>query len=277
MGVSGSSPLGPIFYCHFSGDFCLSETSTLLDKIRIVLVEPQGALNVGATCRAMKNFGLRDLTVVRPGCEMNIDAIKMAMHSTDILESAKVVQTIPEAITGSVLVLGTANRRGEYHEPNYTVREGLERISEALKGGPVSILFGREEWGLTKDDLQHTMGTMRIVTDIGCTSLNLSQAVMLIAYELYQKFGNPVPMPKAQADDPYEQPATTDEIARLYAHMERVLNMCEFLPLVNPDGLFQVIRAFFHRSAPTLREVNILMGMFSNLNGFMKKYVRKKS
>ncbi|HNW11755.1 MAG TPA: TrmH family RNA methyltransferase, partial [Candidatus Rifleibacterium sp.] len=75
----------------------MSETSTLLDKIRIVLVEPQGALNVGATCRAMKNFGLRDLTVVRPGCEMNIDAIKMAMHSTDILESAKVVQTIPEA------------------------------------------------------------------------------------------------------------------------------------------------------------------------------------
>ena len=254
----------------------MSETSALLEKIRIVLVEPQGALNVGSTCRAMKNFGLRHLTVVRPGCELNLDAVKMAMHSTDILESARIVQTIPEAISGSVLVLGTANRRGEYHEPNYTVQEGILRIAEALKSGPVSILFGREEWGLTKDDLQHTMGTMRIVTDVGCTSLNLSQAVMLIAYELYQKFGTPVPLEKTAADNPYEQPASTDDLARLYKHMENVLKMCEFLPDANPDGLFQVIRAFFHRSTPTFREVNILMGAFSNLNGFMKKYARKK-
>jgi tRNA (cytidine32/uridine32-2'-O)-methyltransferase len=224
----------------------------------------------------MKNFGLKHLTVVRPGCEMDVDAIKMAMHSTDILEAASVVQTIPEAITGSTLVLGTANRRGEYHEPNYTVQEGIRRISEAIKSGPVSILFGREEWGLTKDDLQYTMGTMRIVTDAGCTSLNLSQAVMLIAYELYQAFGTPVPLPKSHAGDPFEDPATTDELARLYAHMNRVLSMCEFLPKLNPDGLFQVIRTFFHKSAPSRREVNILMGIFSNLNGFMKKYVRKK-
>lgn len=253
----------------------MSETINLLERIRIVLVEPQGALNVGSTCRAMKNFGLSDLRVVRPGCEMNLDAIKMAMHSTDILESAKTVQTIPEAISGSVLVLGTANRRGEYHEPNYTVQEGIKRISEALKSGPVSILFGREEWGLTKDDLQHTMGTMRIVTDIGCTSLNLSQAVMLIAYELYQAFGNPVPLPKLCADSFFEEPATTDELARLYHHINRVFTMCEFIPDVNPDGLMQVIRAFFHRSAPTRRDVNLLLGMFSNLNGFMKKHSNK--
>jgi len=254
----------------------VSETVNLLDRIRIVLVEPQGSLNVGSTCRAMKNFGLKHLTVVRPGCEMNIDAIKMAMHSTDILESAITVDTIPEAISGSVLVLGTANRRGEYHEPNYTVQEGIQQIARTIPAGPVSILFGREEWGLTKDDLQYTMGSMRIVTDIGCTSLNLSQAVMLIAYELYQTFSKPVPLPKSHEGDPFEDPASTDELARLYAHMELVLNMCEFLPVVNPDGLFQVIRSFFHKSAPTRREVNILMGMFSNLNGFMKKYVREK-
>lgn len=254
----------------------MSETVNLLDRIRIVLVEPQGALNVGSTCRAMKNFGLKHLTVVRPGCEMNIDAIKMAMHSTDILESAITVDTIPEAISGSVLVLGTANRRGEYHEPNYTVQEGIKQIARTIPSGPISILFGREEWGLTKDDLQYTMGTMRIVTDVGCTSLNLSQAVMLIAYELYQAFGNPVPLPKSHEGDPFEDPATTDELAKLYAHMNRVLNMCEFLPKLNPDGLFQVIRSFFHKSAPSRREVNILMGIFSNMNGFMKKYVRNK-
>jgi tRNA C32,U32 (ribose-2'-O)-methylase TrmJ len=185
--------------------------------------------------------------------------------------------SIPEASNeGRYLVLGTANRRGEYHEPNLTLfRKAMPKIRRRSRGkGPVSILFGREEWGLTKEDLVHTMGTMRIVTDQGCTSLNLSQAVMLIAYELYQNFGNPVPLPKAQADDPFEQPPTTDELARLYNHMEAVLNMCEFLPLVNGDALMQVIRAFFHRSTPTLREVNILMGIFSNLRGFMRKYVK---
>jgi tRNA (cytidine32/uridine32-2'-O)-methyltransferase len=252
----------------------LSITSPLLDNIRIVLVEPQGALNVGSTCRAMKNFGLSHLSVVRPGCQLNLDAVKMAMHSTDILESARIMQTIPEAIEGSLLVLGTANRRGEYHEPNLTVQEGILKIRQVLEKGPVSILFGREEWGLTKEDLVHTMGTMRIVTDPECTSLNLSQAVLLIAYELYQNFGNPMPLPKACADDPYEQPPTTEELARLYNHIEAVLSMSEFLPLANSDAVLQILRAFFHRSTPTLREVSLLMGIFSNLRGFMRKYVK---
>ncbi len=255
----------------------MPDANSLLKNIQIVLVEPQGALNVGATCRAMKNFGLSRLTLVRPGCEMNIDAIKMAMHAQDVLESAQTVQTIEEAITGNVIVLGTANRRGEYHEPNMTLREGVARIAEVIEQGPVSILFGREEWGLTKEDLVHTMGTIRIVTAPENTSLNLAQAVMLVAYELYQKFGDTTPLPKAQADDPFEQPATVEDINRLYKHMNSVLNMCEFLPIVNPDGMFQVIRSFFHRSKPLKREVNILFGIFSNLQGFMKKYVRGKN
>ena len=252
----------------------MSVTSPLLDNIRIVLVEPQGALNVGSTCRAMKNFGLSHLSVVRPGCQLNLDAVKMAMHSTDILESARIVQTIPEAIEGSLLVLGTANRRGEYHEPNLTVQEGMLKIRQVLDKGPVTIMFGREEWGLTKEDLVYTMGTMRIVTDPECTSLNLSQAVLLIAYELYQNFGNPMPLPSPFADDPYEQPATTEELARLYNHIQAVVTMCEFKPLVNGDGIMQIFRTFFHRSSPTLREVNLLMGVFSNLRGFMRKFVK---
>jgi tRNA (cytidine32/uridine32-2'-O)-methyltransferase len=250
---------------------------TLLNNIRIVLVEPQGALNVGATCRAMKNFGLSHLTVVRPGCELDLDAIKMAMHAQDILESTRIVQTIPEAIEGSILVLGTANRRGDYHEPNMTVQQGIERISQVLAQGPVSILFGREEWGLTKEDLKYVMGTIRIVTAPENTSLNLAQAVLLVAYELYQKFGNPVPLPKIQADDPFEQPPTTEELNRLYNHIEEVLEHCEFLPKVNPDPLLQVLRTFVHRSMPIRRETNILMGVFSNINGFMKKYVHPKT
>ncbi|GAB4276758.1 MAG: tRNA (cytosine(32)/uridine(32)-2'-O)-methyltransferase TrmJ [Candidatus Rifleibacteriota bacterium] len=251
----------------------MPESSTFLDRIQVVLVEPQGSLNVGAACRAMKNFGLSRLTVVRPGCELDLDAVKMAMHAQDILKSTRIVDTIAEAVQGDVLVLGTANRRGDYHEPNMTVQEGIQRISEVIPNGTVTIMFGREEWGLTKEDLKHAMGTIRIVTAPENTSLNLAQAVLLIAYELYQKFGDTTPMPKLHADDPYEQPPTAEEFARFYNHAESVLEMCEFLPKVNPDALMQVIRAFFHRSKPVRRELNILMGVFTNIRGFMKKYV----
>jgi TrmH family RNA methyltransferase len=254
----------------------LSEPAAVLDQIQVVLVEPQGALNVGAACRAMKNFGLSSLTVVRPGCELNLDAIKMAMHAQDILKATRIVDSIEEAIEGSVLVLGTANRRGEYHEPNMTVQQGIERVKEVIHHGKVSILFGREEWGLTKEDLKHCMGTIRIVTSPLNTSLNLSQAVMLVAYELYQEFGDTTPLPKAQADNPLERPASTEELNRLYDHLVSVMAMSEFLPLVNPDVLLQVIRAFVHRSKPTSREITILLGIFTNIRGFMKKYVRGK-
>lgn len=248
----------------------------LLDRIRVVLVEPQGPLNIGSTCRAMKNFGLTRLTLVRPGCKLGLDAVRMAMHAKDILDSVKIVDTIPEAIEGSILILGTANRRGEYHEPNFTVQEGMNRIAEFIPNGDITIMFGREEWGLTKEDLKFTQGTMRVVTNPDCTSLNLSQAVLLVSYELYQKFGNP-PLPELpNADHPSNQPPTTEELHRLFKHMESVLTMCEFLPKTNPDGLFQVIRGFFHRAKPVRREINILMGIFSNVDGFMKKYVRKK-
>ncbi|HNW36417.1 MAG TPA: RNA methyltransferase [Candidatus Ozemobacteraceae bacterium] len=251
----------------------MKKQQPLLKNIRIVLVEPQGAMNVGSVCRAMKNFGLSELVIVRPGCELNIDAIKMALHARNILDSARIVDTIPEAVAGSLLILGTSNRHGDYHEPHMSVQEGLEQVAPTLPGGTVSILFGREEWGLTKEDLQYCQGTMHIVTDPEFTSMNLAQAVLLISYELYQKFGVKPVQKGPDPANPFEQPAKFEELQRLYNHMTSVLKMCEFLPSKNPDGLFQLIRAFIHRARATHREVNILMGIFSNVEGFMRVYV----
>ncbi|MBF0500451.1 MAG: RNA methyltransferase [Candidatus Riflebacteria bacterium] len=245
----------------------------LIRNIRIILVEPQGPMNVGSVCRAMKNFGLRDLVLLRPACKLNMEAEKMALHAKDILQSARIVNDLQEAIAGSVLVLGTSNRRGEYHEPNYTIREGVERIAPALPGGVISILFGREEWGLTIEELKHCQGTIRVQTDPAFSSMNLSQAVLLVAYELWNAFGNPRPLNNPHEGDPYEAFPTTDELSIFYRHMKSVMERCHFLPRLNADALFQVIRAFISRAAAKRREINILMGVFSNLDGFMKKYV----
>lgn len=232
-------------------------------------------MNVGSVCRAMKNFGLSRLAIVRPGCELGIEARKMALTAQDILEGANIVETIAEAVEGSHLVLGTSNRTGgDYHEPNMTLQEGVAKVGRVLPEGEISILFGREEWGLTKEDLANCQGVIRIVTDPAFTSMNLAQAVLLVSYELYQAFGVKPPKVRHHAGNPYEEPPTFEELARLYKHMTSVLSNCEYLPKTNPDGLFQVIRAFISRAEAKRREVNILMGIFSNVDGFMRVYVR---
>jgi TrmH family RNA methyltransferase len=253
-----------------------ASTPNPLGNIRIVLVEPQGPMNVGSVCRAMKNFALENLVLVRPGCELGLEAKKMALTAQDILERAQIVETVSEAVAGSVFILGTANRRGEYHEPHVPLPEAIAKIGERLASGPISLLFGREEWGLTRDDLQHCQGTAHIVTDPAFSSLNLAQAVLLVGYELYQAFGTKPPWVNPHAGDPFEEPPTYEELQRLYRHMESVLSQCEFLPKANPDGLFQVIRTFISRSNAKRREINILMGIFSNVDGFMKKYVKTR-
>ncbi len=244
----------------------------LLSHVRIVLVEPQGPLNVGSVCRAMKNFGLRHLAIVRPGCELGMEAEKMALTAKDLLHSAVITDTLPKAIAGSVLVLGTSNRRGEYHEPHVLVDEGMQIIGQQIPYGTVSIVFGREEWGLTIDDLRHCQGTIHIMTDPGFSSLNLAQAVLLIGYELFKHFGKPPELHNPHAEDPYEFPPTIEELDCVYQHLFNVLRRCQFLPKTNPDGLFQVVRAFIHRARAKRREVNLLHGIISNLDGFMKKY-----
>ncbi|MBF0547755.1 MAG: RNA methyltransferase [Candidatus Riflebacteria bacterium] len=248
---------------------------SLLNNIRIVLVETQGPMNVGSVCRAMKNFGLSNLTLVRPACQLGLEAEKMALHAKDLLEKAEITDDLPQILADSTLILGTSNRRGEYHEPNYSVQEAMERIRIPLQKGPVSILFGREDWGLSKEELKFCQGTIRIKTHESFSSLNLAQAVLLLGYELFNTFGDPKALQDPHEGDPYEDPATFEETNRLFVHLKTVLERCEFLPKSNPDGLFQVIRAFFARSAPKKREINILMGIFSNLDGFMKKFVKR--
>ncbi|MBF0405760.1 MAG: RNA methyltransferase [Candidatus Riflebacteria bacterium] len=247
----------------------------LLNNLKIVLVETQGAMNIGSVCRAMKNFGLNDLTLVRPACALGLEAEKMALSAKDLLEKAKITDSLPDALMGSTLVLGTSNRRGDYHEPNYTLKEAIEVIRKPILDGPVTILFGREDWGLSKEELKFCQGTIRIQTHPSFSSMNLSQAVLLIAYELFNAFGSPKPLDNPHEGDPYQNSASFEEINRLFTHISTVLERCEFLPKSNPDALFQVLRSFFARSQPKKRETNILMGIFSNIDGFMKKYVRK--
>lgn len=243
--------------------------------IRFVLVEPQGPINIGSVCRSMKNFGLRDLVLVKPRCRIGPMAERMAIHAKDLLTAARRVRSTAAAVEDCVLVLGTSNRSGPYHEPNLLPADGVRRLAERVATGPVAVLFGREDFGLSQADLAHCQGTIRIPTDADFTSLNLAQAVNLIGYEIFRHFAAASFVPPPPPENPVFLPATNAELHRLYDHMAACLLHCEFLMENNPDRIMQVLRGVFGRAALNRREVKLLMGMFSNIRGFMDRHPRR--
>jgi tRNA/rRNA methyltransferase len=157
----------------------------LLANIRIVLVEPAGALNVGSIARIMKNMGLTKLVLVNPKCDLKSDeARQMAVHAVDILETAQIVESIPTALAGCQQAIATTVR-------SRSVPIVLESPASVLTGLLVpnlqsALLFGAEDRGLSNDELKHAQRFICIESNPDYPSLNLAQAVAICVYQLYQ-------------------------------------------------------------------------------------------
>lgn len=156
-----------------------------LDRIRVILVEPRGPLNVGAAARAMKNFGLGRLVLVGDHVDpRGAEARRMAVRSDEILEAAEVLPTLDDALAEVTLAVGTTARmRHRRHARG--AREAAPEILRAAGRGDVALVFGREDHGLSKEELARCHRVIAIPTSPERMSLNLSQAVMLTAYELF--------------------------------------------------------------------------------------------
>ena len=161
----------------------------LLENIRIVLVEPAGALNVGSIARIMKNMGLTKLVLVNPKCDANSDeARQMAVHARDVLETAQVVTNLPAALTGCQQAIATTVRSRsvpiKLESPSVVLPELL------LPNTSSALLFGAEERGLSNDELKYAQKFVCIESNPDYPSLNLAQAVAVCVYELYQAYVN---------------------------------------------------------------------------------------
>ncbi|MEG4857624.1 RNA methyltransferase [Microcoleus sp. K1-B6] len=156
-------------------------------NIRIVLVEPAGPLNVGSVARVMKNMGLHQLVLVNPQCDyLGEEARLMAVRAADILETAKVVESLPAALVGCVRAIATTG------DDSRSLPTQLEEPAEALPWlleAPSALIFGREDCGLTNAELNRAQRLIRIPTSDAYTSLNLAQAVAICCYELYREEG----------------------------------------------------------------------------------------
>jgi TrmH family RNA methyltransferase len=227
--------------------------------IRIVLVEPSHPGNIGAVARAMKNMGLSRLVLVNPRQFPHSEAIARASGADDVLESARVVATVSEAISGCGFIVATTSRPRDQYFRVTDVRDAAQRVLSEARRGPVAVLFGSERAGLTNEQLETAHLLIRIPASDTYPSLNLAMAVQIVAYELLCARG--VRIESAPAAAPLADPT---EMERLYEHLAQVLEEIDFRDRTQGGThLMARLRRLFQRAALDRNEVNILRGILT--------------
>ncbi len=245
-------------------DMCLLAMYTYFmrfSSIRIILVATTHPGNIGSAARAMKTMGLERLYLVNPNLNPYRKAHELAAGAYDILHNAVITKTLEEALAGCHLVVGTSARPRDLALPGVTPKGCAELVMAQPNESEIAILFGREHAGLTNEELLHCHYHLHIPSDPTFSSLNLAQAVQIIAYELRMAGLNP----DALVTTTHNPPATTTEIELFYEHLEQVLIDIDFLKPSNPKRLLQRLRRMFNRTQLESTEVNILRGILTQV------------
>lgn len=228
-------------------------------SIRIVLVGTTHPGNIGAVARAMKNMGLTDLVLVGPRYFPHDEASARASGADDVLENARVVGSLEEAIADCVYVAGSSARSRAINWPCMEPRECAARLRAEMMSGNVAVVFGPEKSGLSNADLDHCDTLLTIPTNPEFSSLNLAMAVQVITYELHQAEDSNL----NSGYEPDAPLATGDELEYFYEHLEKVLTEIRFLDPDNPRMLMRRLRRLFIRARPDKNELNILRGILT--------------
>ena len=229
--------------------------------IRIVLVGTTHPGNIGAVARAMKNMGLVDLALVEPLKFPHAKATARASGAVDVLENSTVTDSLAEAVSDCVYVVGASARSRALNWPLLEPRNCAAQLIEKSQAGPVAAVFGPEKYGLTNAHLDLCDALLTIPTNPDFASLNLAMAVQVLTYEL-RAAGIDEPPPFYEPDAPL---ATSEEMEHFYSHLEKVLLSTGFLNPDNPRHLMRRMRRMFVRAAPDQNELNILRGILTSI------------
>jgi tRNA (cytidine32/uridine32-2'-O)-methyltransferase len=240
------------------------------NNIRIVLVNTSHPGNIGGVARAMKNMGLSQLYLVEPRQYPDEQAEWRAVSAADVLENAVVTSTLAEAIGDCQFVVGTSARERRIPWPILDPRQCAERVAEVSSTAQVAILFGREDRGLTNEELKVCNLHLSIPTAAAYSSLNLAMAVQIVCYELRMLLiQNDLPVAE---DDQWDTPFSTSEnMERFYAHLEQTLIAVEFLDPAAPRQLMSRLRRLYSRVRLDEMELNILRGILTETQKWVKK------
>jgi tRNA/rRNA methyltransferase len=230
--------------------------ASLLDNVSFVLVDTKTPANIGATARSMMNMGFSHLILVRPPKDPSREAVKLAAGTDIILDRMQTFSTLSEAVADHGLVLGTSRQKGRLRKNISSPHEAAHMIIPLLPQNRVAIVFGNEVNGLEREDLALCHEFISIPTSDAFPSLNLSHAVMVVAYELFfASVGPPLLVD--------QELARSEEIEDFYRHLKKTLLAVEFLDQKEPERMMFTLRQIFGRSRLNQRDVAVLRGILS--------------
>lgn len=241
---------------------------TRTKNISIVLCKPKYAGNVGSVARAAKNMGIKHIAVVG---STDLDREAMEQRSThlaaDVLDDIAYFDTLEEALAGFTYIVGTTARQGKARGPFISPRSAAQTIADLSQKNKIALLFGPEDTGLANDELRLCHSVVTIPTSREFTSLNLSQAVMILCYEIFVAHKE-----QTQSGEATPRLALSSELEGMYGQMKDLLSEVGFLNPENPEYWMLDVRRFFSRLRMTSREVKIARGILNRIS----KYSRHK-
>jgi TrmH family RNA methyltransferase len=239
-------------------------TLSRLDRIRVVLVDTSHPGNIGAVARAMWAMGLRDLTLVRPKHFPSADATARAAGADGLLYHATLRDTLEDAVADCTWVVGTTVRSRHLSLPRLSPRVFAARAMEEAERGPVALVFGREQTGLSNEELDLCQAVACIGTNPAFSSLNVAAAAQVFAYELRLAVAGDPPRDGADTDTKTGgEAATAAEMEGLYGHLEQALTDIGYHDPESPRLLMRRLRLLYGRARPDRAELNILRGILA--------------
>lgn len=252
------------------------------DNVYFVLVEPKEPGNVGASARAIKNMGFRNLCVVNPPSSLTEGEGRwFARNAHDVLSSARIYKTLSYAIADKSVVVGTTRRKGRRRGLIMPAAEGASRLCGMAADNKVAVLFGREAKGLFNEEVEECGFMLSIPSSKAQPSLNLSHAVLIIAYELFlaeyggrQTEGGPGPYMVSPDSAPLPPLAGHGEVADLYEKVSRSLELLEYIPRGDRNIRKKIItnlKHFIGRAGLTEWELKMLYGLCHQIEKKVKR------
>jgi tRNA/rRNA methyltransferase len=232
----------------------------------IILVEPQGPLNIGSVCRAMANFGFNDLRLVNPQADHLCDeARRMAVKATPLLENASLFTSLPEALADCHFSMATTRRLGKYRRDLLQPEQAARELLPLSVQGRVGLVFGREDHGLFTAELDLCQRLITIPTHDDLPSMNLAQAVTLCLYEIHKARSS------SAGRTPGKKLAQADKLEAMFQHMRQTMLDIDYLDTQNPDHIIRTFRRIFGRAQLNEREVRVLHGLWGRIDWINSK------
>lgn len=239
-----------------------SDLSGRCAKIRFVLVRTSHPGNIGAAARAIRTMGFARLHLVAPHRYPHADASALAAGADDVLDNVVLTQTLGEAVADCTLVLGCTARQRAVPLEELQPRAAAARVLDVAAQGEVALVFGNERTGLENDELMSCHASVHIPSVADFPSLNLAQAVQVLAYEL--RIGALERAPQAPTHAKAEAPATNADLEHFFGHLAQTLDDIDFHKGRSPRTIMQRLRRLFVRNQLEQREVRILRGIFDD-------------